>query len=725
MKENTKPILTIGIIFKNEIRCLEHCLKALAPLRESIPCELIMADTGSSDGSRKIAEQYADILFDFPWIGDFSAARNAVMNRASGQWYLTIDTDEYLDEDISELVKFLRSTNNQSELVCGIVQRNYETLEMDSRYADFMAIRMIRMSTGLRYQGIIHELWPFEDQGIKEVRTLSHTILHHDGYVEIDSTQGKAKRERNLMLLRKCLAQEPENLKVLLQYVESGKGTEDYLEVIQKAIEMIKNKQSFWRSFGPPLMRHAIKTALEDELPEFNEWVTLAESLFPSSPFIQIDIEYIKFSYALKTGNYTNAICYGERYLQAVSKFHKDENLSTPLIFGTLLLASPYWEQSLRIYLSDIYVKGKRSERALTVLQNLNYTYMDEEQTGNLLCVLGDLHRLSSLDTAPIIQKLFEEIKKPIPSIETARKREDMFFRTAKLAFLDQTRKEEQKEQNFCRPSYLLFLPLINECDIGRGAAVMALQTPEEIRLVLSQVEDWEQFPIEALSHALEVGVSFPIPEKALKSEEMERLAVRLSESMEDHISWLLELAEKNFGSDNQSDNQQSSLQALAWMQHLFLIAVRTFDWKAEKTDKGLRLARFFAKIENKYLIHFYAPGLLCPENLQLLPALHRFGWYCAKAFDVLDNGDVPVYIRELKAGLRSCPEANTFVEYLTEHTPQLNTAQQNVSKELLELAEQVRILLASYPPNHPAVAAIKASEAYQKVAELIETAPK
>ena len=84
-----KPVYSIGIIFKNEIRCLERCMKSLQPLREAVPCELVMADTGSTDGSREVAEKYADILFDFPWIDDFAAARNAVMDRCSGRWYLS------------------------------------------------------------------------------------------------------------------------------------------------------------------------------------------------------------------------------------------------------------------------------------------------------------------------------------------------------------------------------------------------------------------------------------------------------------------------------------------------------------------------------------------------------------------------------------------------------------------------------------------------------------
>ena len=53
----TAPLLSIGMIFKNEERCLERCLKSLQPLRDAVPCELVMADTGAEDGSRTIAEQ--------------------------------------------------------------------------------------------------------------------------------------------------------------------------------------------------------------------------------------------------------------------------------------------------------------------------------------------------------------------------------------------------------------------------------------------------------------------------------------------------------------------------------------------------------------------------------------------------------------------------------------------------------------------------------------------
>lgn len=154
MEQNVKPVLTIGMIVKNEIRCLERCLKAFEPLRKALPCELIIADTGSDDGTRKIAGKYADLVFDFPWINDFAAARNSVLDKAHGEWFLTVDADEYLDEDCEELINYLKNPDAQWNNFCGVIIRNYGTTDLIGPYSDFMAIRMVRMSTGRGIAGL-------------------------------------------------------------------------------------------------------------------------------------------------------------------------------------------------------------------------------------------------------------------------------------------------------------------------------------------------------------------------------------------------------------------------------------------------------------------------------------------------------------------------------------------------------------------------------------------
>ena len=195
MSEQTNPVVSIGIIFRDNIRSIERCLKALDPLRREAECQLIMADTGSEDGSREIAERYADILFDFPWINDFSAARNAVMDRCSGVWHLAVDSDEYLDEDITKLVNFLRrdvkkpNRDKAPDFGC-ITVRNYTTYDMDDSYSDFYNRRMVRLSSGFRYEGKIHEHWnSYGDE--RWVEPLMDIILHHDGYVGLSEESGR------------------------------------------------------------------------------------------------------------------------------------------------------------------------------------------------------------------------------------------------------------------------------------------------------------------------------------------------------------------------------------------------------------------------------------------------------------------------------------------------------------------------------------------------------
>ena len=55
----------------------------------------------------------------------------------------------------------------------------------------------------------------------------------------------------------------------------------------------------------------------------------------------------------------------------------------------------------------------------------------------------------------------------------------------------------------------------------------------------------------------------------------------------------------------------------------------------------------------------------------------------------------------------------------MAKHTPELQPPPP--SPELLALAEQVRTMLAAYPADDPAVAALKASPVYRRVAHLIE----
>ena len=74
--------LTIGVLISNRIETVKKGLDSVKPLIDNNIAELICVDTVSategmvSDGSAALARSYTDKVYVFPWINDFSAARN-------------------------------------------------------------------------------------------------------------------------------------------------------------------------------------------------------------------------------------------------------------------------------------------------------------------------------------------------------------------------------------------------------------------------------------------------------------------------------------------------------------------------------------------------------------------------------------------------------------------------------------------------------------------------
>ena len=97
-----KKTISVCIITKNECSILEGCLKALKPFTDASGHEILVCDTGSSDGTIEMCKRYTDSIYQFEWINDFSAARNHAASCAKNDHIFFIDSDEYItswDED--------------------------------------------------------------------------------------------------------------------------------------------------------------------------------------------------------------------------------------------------------------------------------------------------------------------------------------------------------------------------------------------------------------------------------------------------------------------------------------------------------------------------------------------------------------------------------------------------------------------------------------------------
>ena len=327
----TQPLLSIGMIVKNEERCLEKCLKALEPLRQAIPCELVIADTGSTDKTKEIAEKYADILFDFTWVNDFSKARNAVMDRCSGKWFLSVDADEYFTGDPQEFVALLRKKEYQKYKYARTVIRNFSDPEMQSIYSDFYAPRMVRFDTGVKFSGSIHEVIPIP-LGAKVI-TLEKAIFDHDGYTPISPDHFKKKCLRNLELLEIELEKNKNNSRAILELIEASHPFKEkrvyYTKLGMDHIKSLDSNSKYKMYFGPIIARKALQFAIQDNLEEVEEWIKYDYENFSYSFFLKLDINYIVTGLSLNKGKYSDVIKYGSTAIQCPPTPHPGHKIFT------------------------------------------------------------------------------------------------------------------------------------------------------------------------------------------------------------------------------------------------------------------------------------------------------------------------------------------------------------------------------------------------------------
>ena len=84
--------ISLCMIVRNEEQVLRCCLDSICSLVD----EILIADTGSTDLTKEIAKDYTEKIWDFPWIDDFSAARNFIISKARSEYFMWLDADDCL-----------------------------------------------------------------------------------------------------------------------------------------------------------------------------------------------------------------------------------------------------------------------------------------------------------------------------------------------------------------------------------------------------------------------------------------------------------------------------------------------------------------------------------------------------------------------------------------------------------------------------------------------------
>lgn len=191
---------TIGLVMivKNEERSLRKCLSRAKKLVDNI----YITDTGSTDNTVKIAEEFGAHISYFEWKDDFAAARNYALKQSPCDWNLVLDADEYLVSGTrKELEKFIERGGS-----VGAIRRydSYQEENGEISQSCVYATRLIPREAF--YEGRIHE------QVVCNLPIAPlPLVFEHDGYLY----GGKA--ERNLKILLEEASENPSDSYILYQ----------------------------------------------------------------------------------------------------------------------------------------------------------------------------------------------------------------------------------------------------------------------------------------------------------------------------------------------------------------------------------------------------------------------------------------------------------------------------------------------------------------------------
>lgn len=276
-KQPVRPFLTASLIVKNEERVLGDCLASIAPVVD----EIVIADTGSTDRSREIAESYGARVIDFPWTGEFAAARNAALEASRGRWILYIDADERLAPTSREQVHSMLAAH---DLVAARLW-----LRPATGFTIFREYRLFLNHPEIRFQGIIHEKVTPDIKRLAETQGLRVALvdlfLDHVGY---DGPQ-EHKHRRNLPLLQAELARDSENAYNWhhLGRVHEGLGDRPAaLKAWQRALEVVRRRRASPMAWDFMIYVELIRAVQADHA-EARRLHEEANELFPGNPLLR------------------------------------------------------------------------------------------------------------------------------------------------------------------------------------------------------------------------------------------------------------------------------------------------------------------------------------------------------------------------------------------------------------------------------------------------------
>jgi tetratricopeptide (TPR) repeat protein len=201
------PLLSLAMMVKNEEDFLEDALRSARDFCD----ELIVVDTGSTDRTIEIAKDMGATLSHFPWINDFSAARNETLRQANGQWVAILDADErFVGQQPDAIRQYLTPGSNYP---FEALMLNVTNTRLDgSPISSFYSVRVFPRDPRLGYTGRVHNQFGALVSDAPKIAATRYADLGiiHLGY-DPELYKSRQKAARSLPLIEASVREDPSN----------------------------------------------------------------------------------------------------------------------------------------------------------------------------------------------------------------------------------------------------------------------------------------------------------------------------------------------------------------------------------------------------------------------------------------------------------------------------------------------------------------------------------
>lgn len=179
LEKNPPSTITISLcmIVKNEEATIGRCLHSLAGGID----EIVIVDTGSTDKTKEIVHQFTDKIYDFPWIDDFSAARNFAFAHATQDYILWLDADDVLLEtDLQKLLLLKHNCDTTVDSFTMIYNLSHD--ESGNAISSLRRNRLVKRSRNFQWIGAVHEYLEIGGKSSDSNVSITHKKERNDTY---------------------------------------------------------------------------------------------------------------------------------------------------------------------------------------------------------------------------------------------------------------------------------------------------------------------------------------------------------------------------------------------------------------------------------------------------------------------------------------------------------------------------------------------------------------